>query len=371
MRKRTMIAFIGILSVLLVMFIAFSSNKPVDGIEPENENSLGIPVEVFQVKNENIQEALNYMGTVKSKNQAELAFKMAGVLVQILVAEGDHFTNGQVLAELNIEDLTARYNVTQQKVASARLNVDYLKDQSDKNKMLYDEGAVSYQQFLDSQYKYELAEVGYQEALAVARELEVSMNSGRIYAPYDGKVRQLLKQEGEMIQPGQSVFSVSEKDDLIVEIAVIEKDLSAVAIGDKAVLHINREDTTELVEAAVTAISPVLNPQTRTANVEIIIPSGYEYMLPNMSVSVTLVKGEKTNAIVVPTEALIEHSGVTAVYVCQDGVALAREVKVGLDNGISIEITEGLDAGEYVILSVPMNLKDGDKVFVYKGVEED
>ena len=214
-----------------------------------------------------------------------------------------------------------------------------------------------------------MAEAGYQEALAAANEIKVSLNSARIYAPYAGSVREVLKQEGEMVQPGQVVFSVSENDDLIVEIAVIEKDLPAVEIGAKAVLYMNKGDKTDLVEGTVSEISSTLNPQTRTADVEILIPSGYEYLLPNMSVSVSLIKGEKVNAIVVPVKALIENTDGTMLYVYREGKALMREVKVGLNNGIMAEIIEGINVGDQVITSTPTNIKNGDKVFVYKGVE--
>lgn len=369
MRKKRIIGFVGLILVLLIIVIVLPNRGQTEKGQTAGADTLGIPIEVLCVESENIQQAMNYMGTVKSKNQAALAFKMSGIMREILVAAGDDFVEGQILAELSMEDLAARYGVIQQKVASAKINADYLKNQSDKNKMLYDEGAISHQQFLDINYRYEMAVVGYHEALALAREIEVSMNSGRIYAPYDGTVRELLKQEGEMIQPGQTVFSVSGKDDLIVEIAVIEKDLSAVAVGTRAVLHINRENISELVEGTVATISSILNPQTRTANIEIVIPPGYEYLLPNTSVSVSLVTDEKENIIVVPVEALVERLGETTVYVYNEGLALEREVEVGLNNGMKAEIIEGIHVGDHVITSTPMNLKNGDKVFVYKGVE--
>ncbi|HPF19544.1 MAG TPA: efflux RND transporter periplasmic adaptor subunit [Bacillota bacterium] len=371
MHKKTMIKFVGAMAVLLVLFFLFTGREQATGVEQENVDSLGIPVEVHLVKSGDIRESLNYMGTVKSKNQAELSFQSPGIIRTIYVAEGDPFLEGQILAELNTEDLAARYEVAQQKIAGAKLNVDYLKDQTEKLRMLYNEGAVSHQQLLDAEYKYQSAVVAYQETLAVANEIGVSINSARIRAPYTGSVRTLYGQEGEMVQPGQAVCSVSETDDLIVETAVIEKDLPAVAVGSRVMLQIPGAGETEAVEGTVSAIAPFLHPQTRTANVEIMIPSGYEYLLPNMSVSVALIKGEKTDVIVVPAEALTDRPEGTVVYVYHEGQALDRDVKVGLNNGVTAEITEGIEVGERVILTAPMNLENGDKVFVYKGVEAD
>lgn len=369
MRKKNMIKFSGAMTVLLILFFIISGRQQATGVESERVDSLGIPVEVRLVKNGDIRESLNYMGTVISKNQADLSFRSPGIIQTIYVAEGDPLLEGQLIAELNTEDFVARQAIARQKVAGAKLNADYLKDQADKYRMLYDEGAVSHQQLLNAEYQYQSAAVAYQETLAVINEIEVSINNARIYAPYDGSVRTLHGQEGEMVQPGQIVCSVSEADDLIVETAVIEKDLPAVAVGSRVLLQIPGEQGTESVEGTVSAIAPFLHPQTRTANVEIVIPPGYEYLLPNMSVSVAVIKGEKTDAVIVPAEALNDHSEGTVVYVYQEGTAQAREVKVGLNNGIFAEIIEGVKIGEQVILSAPINLESGDKVFAYKGVE--
>jgi RND family efflux transporter MFP subunit len=371
MRKKTVIKFVGAMTVLLMLFFLVTGREQATGVEQESVDSLGIPVEVHLVKSGDIRESLNSMGTVKSKNQAELSFQSPGIIRTIFVVEGDALLEGQLIAELNTEDLVARREVAQQKVAGAKLNADYLKDQADKFRMLYNEGAVSHQQLLDAEYKYQSAVVAYQETLAVINEIEISIGRARIYAPYSGSVRTLYGQAGEMVQPGQAVCSVSETDDLIVETAVIEKDLPAVAVGSRVMLQIPGAGETESVEGTVSAIAPFLHPQTRTANVEIMIPSGYEYLLPNMSVSVALIKGEKTDVIVVPAQALTERSEGTVVYVYQEGAAQVREIKVGLNNGLLAEIIEGVKIGEQVILAVPMNLENGDKVFAYKGVEAD
>lgn len=369
MRKKRIIVLISIVAILLVVAIVLFNKVQTERNDAINKDTLGIPIEVVLVKSENIQEAFNYTGTVKSKNQADLSFKLSGTMQKTFVAEGDNFEKGQVLAELNMEDLKARHRIVQQKASSARVNLDYSRDQANKNEILYNEGAISYQQFLDANYKYQIAESGYQEALAAVTEIEVSLKSAQICAPYNGIVREVLKQEGEIVQPGQLVFSVSENDDLIVEIAVIEKDLVAVEVGAKAVLYMNKGDKTELAEGTVSEISSTLNPETRTADIEILIPPGYEYLLPNMSVSVSLIKGEKENVLVVPVKALIENSEGTILYVYREGKALVREVKVGLNNGIMAEIVYGIKVGDQVITSTPTNIKNGDKVFVYKGVE--
>lgn len=369
MHKKRIIGLVSILLILVTGALVLFSKMPKVKTETVSTETLGIPVEVTPVVSENIQETLNYIGTIKSKNQAGLSFKSPGIIQHIFVKEGDQFKKGAVLAELNIEDLRAKQEIVEQKIAGAQLNIDYLKDQSEKNQTLYDEGAISHQQFLDIKYKYAMAESSYKEALANAEEIDVSLKNGKIYAPYNGSVRELLKQEGEMAQPGQVVFSVSENGDLILEITVIEKDLPVVKVGTKALLYINNEDKTEAAAGTVSAISSVLNPQTRTANIEISIPPGYEHLLPNMSLSVSLIKGEKEKAAAVPVKALLETPEGYMVYVYQEGKALARKVKVGLNNGKMAEIIEGLKVGEKIITSNPAEIKNGDKVFVYKGVE--
>jgi RND family efflux transporter MFP subunit len=367
MRKKSIIGVIGVITILVSFLIfsriGFSQNQT------EKTDTLGIPVEVTTVGEESIREVFNYIGSIKSKNQTNLSFKQPGLIQKIYVAEGESFKKGDVLAELDAEDILAKYDIIQQKIVSAQLNVDYLKDQVDKYKILYEAGAIAEQQFLDLNYKYEMAVSGYKEALATAREIEVTLKNAKIHAPYNGSVRELFKKQGELVQPGQPVFSVSEENDLVVEVAVIEKDLAGIKIGDKALLYINNGKNEEVMEAAVATISPALNPKTRTAEIEIPVPPGSNNLLPNMSVRVSLVKGEKENVMAIPAKALVKIQDKYIVYLYQEGKALAREVKIGLNNGQKAEIIEGLTVGDKIITANLSEVKNEAKVFVYKGAE--
>lgn len=355
--------FTGLIVSLGITLLFFLNNLNSTELPPQE--TLGIPVQLDQVVEGNIRAENNYVGTVKSKNQMFLTFKQAGFITKVYVQEGDSFQKGDPLAQLDADEILLKKELAQQKKENAKLNSEHLQDLLEKNIILYEAGAVTKQEINDLTLKYDLALNTLKEAELSIKELELMLDRTNIYAPYDGVVRNVLKKEGEFTQIGQPVLEVSAKDDLILEVAVIEKDLQEIAIGDKAMVHIGDD---YILESEITAIANTLNPQTKTANIEIPLEATTN-LLPNMSLKASIIKEEKEKALLIPARAVIEKNKKYYIYSYENGIAKEKEIKLGINDGNMVEVIEGLELGEQIIISNLQELNNNSKVFVYKGVE--
>lgn len=361
MKKRYF--FIGLI-VILGVLVLLSLNSLLRADVPKKE-TLGIPVEIGKVTTGSIKDKNNYIGTIKSKNQVFLAFKQSGFITKLYAKEGDSFRKGDLLIQLDADELLIKKELLQQKMKNAELNAEYLKDLLDKNTVLYEAGAITKQQVEDLTLKYEIANNTIKEAAISIKEIDLMLFRSHIYAPYDGVVRKVLKKEGEFIQPGQPILQVSEKDDLIAEIAVIEKDLQEIKIGNKALIYFGNG---EVIQSQVTDIANILNPQTKTANIE--IPVAFKNtLLPNMSVKVSIIKKEKANAILIPANVVLYKDQKPYVYCYENGTAHQKEVELGISDGNMVEVIRGLKLTDKIIVSNLQELTNNSKVLIYKGVE--
>jgi len=334
--------------------------------EVDTPHDLGIPIKTEKVVRGSIREEMNYLGNVKSKNQLFLSFKQPGFVNKLHVKEGDNFMKGDLLSELDSAEILIKKEIIQQKRFTASLNLEHLKDLLEKNRILYEAGAVTKQQIDDLTLQYHMAENSLREADIQIREIDLQLARSNIYAPYKGEVRELLKKEGEFIQPGQPVLNISEANDLVVELAVIEKDLPHINIGDEVLIRLNDG---QIIESQVQEIANTLNPQTKTGNIEIPINDPNNNLLPNMSVKVTIVKNKKENSLLISDKAIVNKNSKYFVYSLENGFAVEKEVELGLRDGKRVEVVNGLSLDDEVITTNLQEINNNSRVFVYKGVE--
>ncbi|KJS79978.1 MAG: hypothetical protein JM58_19410 [Peptococcaceae bacterium BICA1-8] len=350
--------------VILGAIVLLSFNNLSRADVPKKEE-LGIPVEVGEIILGSIKDERNYIGTLKSKNEVLLAFKQPGFITKLFIKEGSNFKKGDILTQLDADELLIKKELAQQKMKSAELNAEHLKDLLDKNTILYEAGAVPKQSIEDLTLKYIIAKNTIEEAAISIKEIDLMLNKSSIYAPYDGVVREILKKVGEYTQPGQPILQVSQKDDLIAEIAVLERDLQEITIGSKALIYLSNN---EVVNSRVTEIANYLNPQTKTANIQIPVISDSK-LLPNMSVKISIINKEKENAFLIPANAVVDKGEKQYVYCYENGIAQQKEVKLGINAGNLIEVLSGIELTDKIIISNLQELTNNSRVFIYKGVD--
>ena len=401
--RRHKFIVLGVVVALFVIVAAVVGKRARAG-SANNENEASADVvrapyaAVAQVKRETIATSLSIAGQFIPYQNVELHAKVAGYIRKINVDIGDHVHQGQVLAVLEIPELTAQVDEAKAGVHHAeeeiqRAHSDVLRAQADNvalhanaerlvNTDKVRPGLIAQQELDDATAKDRASQAQVEAAKsalgAAQQQLEVARadqqhysalsDYGRITAPYDGIVTWRFSDTGALVQAGTSntsglpVVTIAQVDVLRLRIPVPESIAAKVKIGDSADVHV--QATGEHFTGKVARFTDSLDTSTRTMQVEIDVPNSNYHLQPGMYADVTLSANSRPNALTIPIEAIQRaDSGKTTVLVldAQNRVQV-RDVQVGIESSNNVEILTGLTEGERVIVGNLGSYQPGEAV---------
>jgi RND family efflux transporter MFP subunit len=202
--------------------------------------------------------------------------------------------------------------------------------------------------------------VAAQEALIRVLTQQKSYQS--VVAPFDGIVTQRSVDNGSLVQAGSTFMFTLQKSDVIrVQVFVPQDAAFGIAPGVDAIVHVP-ELPNHPVHGKVTRFANALTPGTRTLLTEVDVPNPDGILSPGLYVTIELHIPRKAPSFMVPAEALIFNSDGMHVAVIRDGAAHLKKVTVARDFGTEVEVHDGVNAGDQVILKPAVNLAEGSKV---------
>lgn len=287
-------------------------------------------------------------GTVLASESVDLAAEVAGRIENIAFAEGAHVKRGDLLIKINDDDLQAQLKKTE-------LQIKLAEEQEKRQKQLFDISGISQEQ-------YDIA-VNQVNTLKADRDNLIAMIRKReIRSPFDGRIGLRYVSEGSYVSPATRIASVQKVDQLKVDFSIPEKYSTQVAVGD--IVLFTSEETKQKFSGRLYAIEPKIDPTTRTLQLRALINNKNEKILPGSYVQIELRLKQIPNALMIPTQAIIPALKGQSVFIKKNGVALAVPVKTGIRTAATIQITEGLSAGDTVLTTGLMQLRTGMPVSV-------
>ncbi len=335
------------------------------------------PVAVVSVGRQSLAHVLEQTGNVQPRQVVNIYSKVPGKIIEeILVEEGDMVRRGDPVAVLERDVIDAQLAEARAGLTSAEANRGQVeanlkvlaKDRARMENLLRDR-AVARQKVEHIQAQEEAARKQRQLALAqieMARatlgQLNVLSANHRITAPIDGIVAQRFLDVGNMTAPGVPLFNLMDDRKVKIVTTVTEKDWPAIQVGLVAEVAVAAYPD-KVFTGRVALVSPVVDPATRTAEVEIHIDNNARQLAAGMFANVRLVIGERV-ALTVPIDALqrMPGTGQPYVFVVETGKAVLRNVTVGQTRGNLVEVIRGLTAGEAVVVKGYHRLREGSLV---------
>jgi len=151
---------------------------------------------------------------------------------------------------------------------------------------------------------------------------------------------------------------------------VVEKDLRRVAVGESARVEVDAFPG-ETFRGRIARVAPVLDPQTRTAQIEVEIPNETFRLKPGMYSRVTLTVEHRANVLVVPNNALVDFDGKRGVFLTRnDQTATFQPVETGIEEPTRVEILNGLQDSDRIITTGAGGLRDGDRILLPRGKDD-
>jgi RND family efflux transporter MFP subunit len=195
-------------------------------------------------------------------------------------------------------------------------------------------------------------------------------NRNRLVTPIDGVILSLARDQngqhlasGQLVAPGLVVAQVAAVGDLIADVDVVGPDLARVGEGLSARVRHHAYDD-RLFSGAVVRLAPAVDPITRALRAEVEVDNREGLLRPGMFVEVRMVVESRSSVPVVPRAGVAERSGRRVVFVLRGQRVSKREVVLGLGNDETVEVREGLSAGERIAVRGLETLTDQTRVRV-------
>ncbi|MFN4111507.1 MAG: efflux RND transporter periplasmic adaptor subunit [Ignavibacteria bacterium] len=320
----------------------------------EQETSEIKSVSIQKIERKIVKNNLLFTGTVYPWEETALAAQLTSRVRKIYVKEGDYVKEGQLLVQMDDQQLT-----------QVEIQFNDAKRDFERAEKLKAEGAISEQQFEKFKLAYETLKTNYEKIL----------ENTQLRAPFSGVITAKYLNDGElfMMTPagGRSVPAIlhlMNLNELKVKIYVNEFDSYKIKIGQKAKIT-NDVLPDEEFTGYVARISPIVDPVSKTVEVELKVPNRGNKIKANSFVKVEIDLGE-TKELLVPTPSILTDpvSGKNFVYIYQNGVAKKKFISKGKQVNDETVIRSGLKEGDEVIIEGQSNLVEGDKVKLYKGL---
>ncbi|MBN1561576.1 efflux RND transporter periplasmic adaptor subunit [candidate division KSB1 bacterium] len=336
------------LAIISTLFVAMTRCKKSDTAAAPQKT---VPVKLAEVRRAMIALPIHGSGTLFAPQQIRLSFKTGGIVERINVREGEDVRKGQVLAQLNLDEIDAQ-------VGQAQSAYDKANRDDERITNLYAEGVVTLEQKQNVNTQLEVA-------AANLRIAQFNLEHSTITAPADGKILRRFVEPNELVGPGTPVFYFgSGREEWLVRIGVPDRDIIKIRLGDPALVTFDVYPEVEF-HARVTGIAQAADPQNGTFEVEIALDAGGHRLAAGFVGRVVITPEEKIESTLIPAAALVDaHGDVGAVFTVVGDRAVKVPVRIGAIYEESIIVLAGLDGHEKVVAAGAPYLKTGDEVKV-------
>jgi membrane fusion protein (multidrug efflux system) len=293
-----------------------------------------------------INVGIEAIGTAGANESVNVSSKTSNIVTAIHFSDGQAVRTGQILVELDRAQASADL---------AAATADFVESQSQYNRSrdLVETQVVSKSQFeqLEGTMKANAGRV----AAAQAR-----LSDTYIRAPFSGHVGLRRVSLGTLISPGTVITTLDDVSSIKVDFAVPDLYVGELRPGQLVTARTNAYQG-RMFEGKVVSIDSRIDPATRAVIVRAVVPNRDSALKPGMFLTVALSK-EHRDALLVPEEALVPEQARQFIYVLDGDVVAKREVRLGRREPGSVEITEGIAAGDRVVVEGAIKLRDGAAV---------
>jgi membrane fusion protein (multidrug efflux system) len=333
--------------LLLIILISGCFAKEKDKTDaPVATAPQAIPVDGNIIKPANLKEELEVTGTLAANQQVSIVSELTRKIVRVNVKEGNFVNKGQLLFQLDDEELQAQLEKLRQQEKLANLNEERLRD------LIKHEAVI--------QQDYDQAFTNLKVLQAQIAELQVMISKTRIRAPFDGQIGIIRVYPGAIVSTNTVLANIEDNSVIKLEFSVPEKYANIITQGSEQQFTVASDS--RQYKAKVVARESRLDQSTRTLQVLALSPNPGRVLLPGQSARLSLSLHASTDALMVASQALIPSSQGYSVLVAKNNKVQIAPVEIGQRNPYSVEILKGLNQGDTVVTSNLLRLAPGAEV---------
>jgi RND family efflux transporter MFP subunit len=358
--REEMMYILRIITITILFFLSVVGCKPEEKETVAKENPRA--VRTAEVVRLNLPVIVKSVGRLIPNREVLISAQVGGILQSYSADVGERVTTGQCLAEIDATDYKLALAEAKANHASAQARLAAAESALERARALLPKNVIT----PDAFEKYE---ADYKSTLAVVAQLDAVANIARqrlkktcIQAPFDGFITQRYIELGQNMGVRDPIMNIADMENMRVKIHIAEQDY----------VHLDRDDpVTVKVEAfedrtytgTVDKIGIKADPQTNTFAVEILVENAQNRLKAGLTARVHIEIKTIPDTIMIAQDSVLYRENRKEVFVVEDGrTATVREVKIGRVDGSRVQILDGLEAGDKLVVSGAQYLKPGNTV---------
>jgi membrane fusion protein (multidrug efflux system) len=352
MKITYIVSIIAVLIISLISYKLASNKKELDKKnKPAPVVNSSIPVKVAEAKEQLREISIVKTGNLTPFKEVKALAAASGTLQQLRFNLGDHVNKGQVLAVTDTR-------TPQLELQKARTSVEKLKNDLEVYTQLLQGKAAT-------QEKVNEVRQNYLDAVNQVDQARKNLSDASILAPSSGTISAKPVEQGVWVNAGTEVATIVNLSRAKVQVNLTEAEVYQVSHGQKVKI------TTDVYpgvvfNGTVSFVSPQADEVHNYLSEIFVDNSDKSFLRSGTFVYADFSKTTKQQVILIPREAVMQSIKNASVFVVENNVVHQREIRTGAETGNMIQVTSGLRAGERVVASGQINLKEGSPVSISK-----
>jgi len=326
--------------------------KDIITLDPNAFKGKPVLVMADKAKKMDFEEFTEVTGSIVTKGNFTANAQMGGTILRMNYEEGDRISKGKLVAEIDAEPLKKSRE-------ELELQLKLAKDVFERRNRLWAQKIGSEIDFITAKNQVEALEKSISS-------LDVQLDKNKVYAPASGVVEMVFAKQGELAGPGAPILSIVNTVNVQVEADVSENYLSSVKVGDEIMVEIPALELNR--KAKISNIASMINPENRTFKIEAKISNSDRKLKPNMLTLVKIRQFYEKEAIVIPTNAIIQGENEDFVFIIdqtpQGKLAKKMVIERGKTTDNLTQVKSGLTGSETIIADGKNKVREGSLITV-------
>ena len=306
-----------------------------------------IKVMVSKVAPVTLKDTLILPGHTEPDRDVCVSSESTGTVIWLGIEEGDWVEKGALIARLDVASSGAR-------VEKAKAAKKLVVEQVRRRRELLNKGVLAQEEF--DRMEAELA-----RSNASLREMQVNVRYGVVRAPITGIINKCYVDRGEHLSAGARVVDIVDPSAIRTTINVPEMDIPFIAKNHEVTVSVDAIPGKEW-SGVVEFVSFKADEASKTFEVRVLTDNSNGLIRAGMLARVSLLRRSVEDAITAPLFSIINQGGERLLYVEEDGIARARTIQIGIIENDRVQVLEGLDSGDNLIVAGHTMVEDGMKV---------
>ncbi len=346
----------SLLSAAMIVLLTACNNQP-----QSNQNDIETPVSVLELKKGSISKLINTTGTAQATYSVELNSEMSGMYKLQTNSRtgkpyklGDAVKKGQLI--IRLEDKEYENGIA---LESKKLTLEIAEQEQSKQKALYEKGGVTLSEMRNTEVRVTNARYDLDNAY-------LNLEKMNIPAPFDGVIVSLPHYTtGGKVAQGQPMVGIMDYARMYMDINLPESTIEYIKPNQPVyITHYTMPEDT--LTGVISELSPAISIETRTFKGMITIDNTGLKLRPGMFVKADVVVDKADSVIIIPKDVILSNRNRKYVYVVEKNTAIVRNIKTGLEDEDNIQVTEGLNENDNLVIRGYETLRENSRVKVLK-----